>query len=239
MTSLLLGSQKEPLRSLTLFTLKQVILARMIRKKLTSTEAYCCLLMIAQHEESLMLQCVDTHYKENDFEPVSVSLPSGPRSIALIDIDSTLMKTTKEGNVYNFNLIDALNQTGLRAIYLFSDMACNREVLFFREQLIDVLRQRGILVLGVMTPLDLVADLDMSTLLSLYEKMIEQDRIDVLTERFGEIILNRLVKGFYPSDLGRVYRERSALLQTLNSEDYAEFDRASNCSVELIRRLAV
>ncbi len=61
-----------------------------------------------------------------------------------------------------------------------------------------------------MTPLDLVADLDMNTLVYLYEKIIEQDRMELLTHRVGEIIFNRLVKGLYPSDLGRVYRERLA-----------------------------
>ncbi len=59
MNALLLNSQTIPLRSPTLFTLKQVILARMITKRAEITEAYFCLLMIAQHEESLMLQCRD------------------------------------------------------------------------------------------------------------------------------------------------------------------------------------
>ncbi len=81
------------------------------------------------------------------YEPVSVSSSSEPSAVALIDIDFTLMKTLKKRQCYNFNLIEALTQGGIRSIYLFSDMACNRETLFFREKLIDVLRERGILVL--------------------------------------------------------------------------------------------
>lgn len=238
MNALLLSDLDSALKEGSLDRLKRVVLERMITKELAASHVNACLLMIAQHEGALLAQCVNNHYEQNrfDFPAVDCDKNSGP--IALVDIDRTLMNTVNSKNVYNFNLIYALKQTGIESIYLFSDMPCTRDILFFREQLIDVLRQEGIQVLGVMTPLDLVADLDLDEMVSLYEDILDEGRTGVLNTDLGSVIVNRLVRGLYPPLIASFYQERHALLHALESQDdIEEFDLSSGYPLELLRRM--
>lgn len=81
------------------------------------------------------------------------------RSVALLDVDQTLLFGTDNGGELNTALLDALQKAGIYDVYLFTDMQFKKESILDgipdRIDLIHRLEERGFSVHGCITPNDL------------------------------------------------------------------------------------
>jgi hypothetical protein len=87
-------------------------------------------------------------------ESITGSLNEPKRSIALLDVDHTLLFGTNP--TPNPNLLAALRKKGIRDVYLFTDMVFGSRDINDRNHLIEELRTQGFTVHGVITPSDMV-----------------------------------------------------------------------------------
>ena len=76
--------------------------------------------------------------------------------VALIDVDDTLIKGGNDTLGYNDNLIQFLVNNNITRIYLFTMMHLNIGHIYERNNLVVYLQQKGITVLGIITPNDIL-----------------------------------------------------------------------------------
>lgn len=140
------------------------------------------------------------------------------RAVGLVDIDHTLAYSLKGGELIpNEKLLDALKSKGIMDLYLFTDMTVSKESIKDRLKLIKILKERGFIVHGVITPLDYFWDFDQESIKSLDEKFYRSrvimkveaprnlDLIEKILPEFPEIH-ERVTSNLYPK-YGQAFAE--------------------------------
>jgi len=140
------------------------------------------------------------------------------RPAALIDVDHTLVYTSKDGQVVlNQRLLRALKQQNIKDVYLFTDMIITQSFIEDRLKLIEALKNEGFFVHGCITPLDYFWDTDQNLLerfnqACMEEKIIlknnahkNKEKLPAVMAQFPEI--NERVKSEVYPKFGQAFAE--------------------------------
>jgi hypothetical protein len=225
-----------PIRTFYLHHLKIALLSYWYHQLLTFQQLNMCLIFISYFENHIIQQFATRQELEPNF-PITITHQSS-QSIALIEID-VLIDLKNQNLSYHPGLVDALKVTRLHQVYLFSDTPCNANQIQKIEQVIEKLAQDGIEIKGLLSPLDLIGDLDQHQLINLYELIKQNDRYDAILDKTGEEIIKRLMQGFYPPHINNFYKKQKEDFTVLEKSPpmLAQFDNDTNLLLHMLHKL--
>ncbi|MDP3705222.1 MAG: hypothetical protein Q8R24_04855 [Legionellaceae bacterium] len=96
-------------------------------------------------------------------------------TIAILDIDLTLIFPSEDGDFYNEELLQGLGHANIHDIYLFTDMLCHGSALRQRHKLITYLQQQGFTIHGVLVPADILGSTTPDIIEIFYQRLQNAD----------------------------------------------------------------
>lgn len=149
--------------------------------------------------------------------------------VALLDVDGTLICSGNGSQKLNQKLIQALNDAGIKDVFLFTEMTFKFHIVLERLQLIRVLKNSGFTVHGVITHNDLAWHISEKTLQEVCEKSSSinfQNEDKKGLEKFKSNIsenpdkILEILNGEIISKPGYAFKEAESVFEKVMSAEY-------------------